>query len=158
MNRRQYLVVLVGLIVSGALSWWAFGQVWIVEDVAADGFLPAQVREFTGGDISPIGGFSFIIAFAGIAGLVATKRVGRIIVGVVLLAVGIASLVSVGARVADSGYAVIADIALVLMSVCGVVAILRGGTWPVLSNRYERADRRTDDAWDMLDRGEDPTV
>ena len=158
MKRREYLVVLIALFVSGALSWWAFGQVWIVEDVAADGFLPAQVREITGREISAIGGFSFVIAFAGIAGLVATRRVGRIVVGLVLLVFGIASLVSVGVRFTDSGYAVIAGLALVLMSACGLVAIFRGGSWPMLSSRYERADRRTDDAWDMLDRGEDPTV
>ena len=57
----------------------------------------------------------------------------------------------------------------VLVAHAGLKALLRGGSWPGLGSRYERATEpveyversgpsRSDVAmWDALDRGEDPT-
>ena len=52
-----------------------------------------------------------------------------------------------------------------LVGVGGLLALLHGSRWPTLGRRYERdaanagaATGRTESAWDLLDRGVDPTA
>ena len=126
-----------------------------------------------------------------VAGLIATRRVGRAVTGVLLVVEGLIALVGalwfgLGADdradvlrlVSDkAGVDVQADLAVrpwwlvvavggLLVVVVGVLAVLRGGTWPVMGRRYERTEGEAPasaaagsaSAWDQLDQGVDPTV
>jgi hypothetical protein len=49
----------------------------------------------------------------------------------------------------------------VLVGASGLATVLAGHRWPGMGARYERTPRPsggTTDAWNALDRGEDPTV
>ena len=131
----------------------------------------------TGNQVFPLGSACAILAIAAVAGVLGTKGWGRRIVGGVALAAGIA-LVAGPARVA-AGFgwpaeieesatqvrfapiviACAAGVAIVVGSSC----VIRFGTrWPSLSSRYGRtqgaAMTGSEDPWEILDRGDDPTV
>ena len=51
-----------------------------------------------------------------------------------------------------------------LVALGGLLALLHGSRWPVMGRRYDRdrtatggPDGRSESAWDLLDRGVDPT-
>jgi uncharacterized membrane protein (TIGR02234 family) len=74
-----------------------------------------------------------------------------------------------------AGWPALAIVAGALGAAAGLLAVLRGGDWPAMGRRYERAgsgvgagsqaaparpmtdDDRAEAAWKALDRGEDPT-
>jgi uncharacterized membrane protein (TIGR02234 family) len=191
-DRRGYRAALILLAVAAALLFLGYAQVWVSAVVAQQG-LPSLAIELKGREIQPAGSASAILALAGIAGLVATRRVGRAVTGVLLVIEGLIALVGavwfgVGAGgrsdvvrlVSDkAGIDVEAELSVrpwwivvavggALLIAVGVLAALRGGTWPVMGKRYERAEAdaapaaggsaAAASAWDQLDQGLDPTV
>lgn len=83
-----------------------------------------------------------VVALAGVVAIAATRGWTRGLVGVVLALAGVASLPR-GA----------------LLAAAGVLVAVRGPRWPALGAKYEAPAAPTDrDAWDALDRGEDPTT
>jgi hypothetical protein len=83
-----------------------------------------------------------VVALAGVVAIAATRGWSRALVGVVLVAVGLADLPR-GA----------------LLAATGVLVAVRGPRWPALGARYEAPGPMSErDAWDALDRGEDPTT
>lgn len=191
-DRRGYRAALILLAVAAALLFLGYAQVWVSAVVAQQG-LPSLAIELKGREIQPAGSASAILALAGIAGLVATKRVGRAVTGVLLVVEGLIALVGavwfglgVGGRgdvvrlVSDkAGVDVEAELSVrpwwvvvavggALLIAVGVLAAVRGGTWPVLGRRYERTEADAAaaasgsmgaaSAWDQLDQGLDPTL
>jgi uncharacterized membrane protein (TIGR02234 family) len=194
-SRRGYAAALALLAVGGALMLLAYGRVWVTATVGEAG-LPSLSVELTGRDLQPESTATALVALAGIAALIATRRVGRMVTGTVLLVLGLVSAAravqfavsdassttsdgTVGRLVAErtgvgstglvathSAWWAVALVAALLVSLAGVVVVLRSRAWPVLGGRYEPAgapertstERRPESAWDQLDRGLDPTA
>ena len=79
-SRRGYAVALVLLVAGGALLLLAYGRVWVSVTVS-DAGLPALHVDLTGHDLQPEGTAAALVALAGVAALVATRRVGRLVSG-----------------------------------------------------------------------------
>jgi uncharacterized membrane protein (TIGR02234 family) len=197
-ERREYRGVLLLLAVAAVLLFVGYAQTWASAVVRQDG-LPTVEVVLKGRDIEPAASASAILALAGIAGLVATRRLGRAVTGVLLALEGVLAAygaisfgLSAGGRadvlelVAERvGVAADAEVSVspwwlavalggLMLVVVGVLAVARGGRWPVLGRRYEartgeqRAPASAGPsaptaagsaaAWDALDRGVDPTV
>lgn len=152
---RQFGVVLALLVVAGALALAALSQVWVVATVGGGG-LPTLTEGFTGRRLLPAAAGGAVLILAGVAGVLATRGLGRRIVGVVLALAGVgvaAAAVSFGlalpesarteavattgfdqlALTANSWWLVVVA-AGVLAALAGVVVAWRGNRWPVLGD------------------------
>ena len=87
-DRRGYRTALVLLAVGAGLLFLGFSQVWVGAVVTQEG-LPSLVVELKGREIQPAGSASAVLALAGIAGLVATRRFGRAVTGALLVLEGV---------------------------------------------------------------------
>lgn len=161
--RREYALTLALLALGSFLLLIALSKSWTVESVALlDGVTPSRDRAMSGATVVPAATAAAWISFAGIAGVIATRSWGRILVGVVLVLASVAGVLAVvGAWTPP--WAPIALVGLIATGVAGILAIAHGGRWPALGSRYERAAPAPDAAderatWDALDRGEDPTA
>ncbi|MFG1674934.1 Trp biosynthesis-associated membrane protein [Micromonospora sp. NPDC049282] len=172
---RRELAYAVLLCLAGAgLAAWAVTRAWSVE-LTARGALPPGQRARTGADLLP---WVSALAYVGLAGggaVLATRGRLRRLLGAVLTGVGLAVAVGGGVGLAEAGVSRHWP-ALVLVGGLGLAAggaftASRGDGWPAMGARYERrsgpaaagadrpaVERGTRDAWDALDRGEDPTV
>jgi hypothetical protein len=163
---------------------FAYGLPWGSADVpllpGANG--SAREVQFTGRDLYSGAAMSGWIALAGVAGLVATRSWGRIIIG------GLCSLAGVGGAVAAIAFAVapegqldaatdsltdgtvavsasttlawlVAAGAGAVVASTGAWACVRGRHWPRLGSRYERTPKAPTkaSAWDAQNMGHDPT-
>ena len=184
-GRREEVVVLGLLALGSGLLLVAAGQTW-GSAVVTEAGVPALAVTATGREVAVEAAAAGVVGLAGIAGLLATGRVGRVLVGLVLLLAGAAAAAAswgfparadaaldglladrTGAALAatvttTSWWAVSAAGAVVVLG-CGGIAAIRGGRWPRMGARYERAPEATrrpghDDTWAALDRGEDPTA
>ncbi len=200
---REYLGSL-GALVAGAVlmlvgyaATWAIATVPVFAGDAVGG--PASAVALSGRELTPIGFAAGWVALAGAAGLLATRTWGRRVIGaVVALAAATAGATALAfpltgsafieaaldarsitgveaSAVTTTAWWIAALIGALLGAVAGVLALLRGPTWPRLSGRYERASGGQSGgggagdpqdpagavggiaAWDALDRGEDPT-
>ncbi|MFU8854248.1 Trp biosynthesis-associated membrane protein [Micromonospora sp. SL1-18] len=176
---RRELTYAVLLCLAGAgLALWAVTRSWSVE-VTARGSLPPVRHARTGADLLPWVSALALVGLAGGGAVLATRGRVRRLLGGLLTLVGLAVA-------AGGGYGMTAALgggvgrqwpALVLVggliaAVGGAFTALRGGAWPAMGARYERqarpsgradagrpaVERGTRDAWEALDRGEDPTV
>ncbi|MFE9689983.1 Trp biosynthesis-associated membrane protein [Micromonospora sp. NPDC005806] len=176
---RRELTYAVLLCLAGAgLAFWAVTRTWSVE-LTARGSLPPTRHARTGTDLLPWVSALALVGLAGGGAVLATRGRVRRLLGGLLTLVGLA--VAAGA-----GYGLTAPFeggvsrqwpALVLAgglvaAAGGALTALRGGGWPAMGARYERparsaapagtdrpaVERGTRDAWEALDRGEDPTV
>jgi len=167
-SRRGYGAALAMLAAGGALMLLAYGRVWVTAGVGEAG-LPSLTVELTGRDLQPESTATALVALAGIAALVATRRAGRLVTGIVLLVLGLVSAVravqfaardatstaptgtvgrlvaertgvgSAGLAVSHSAWWLVALCAALLVALAGAVVVLRSRDWPVLGGRYERA-------------------
>ncbi|MFI6596683.1 Trp biosynthesis-associated membrane protein [Nonomuraea sp. NPDC050536] len=176
---RELWVWVAGTGVGCLLVLLAAGRTWVTVKGAG-------VVAPTGGDLSPALTPIGLAGLAGVVAVLATRGVGRRIVGALLALCGVgaaASAWTAAGRVtvlewlrghnavqAASGidwepvtfWPVVAVAGGVLMAVGGIVAVVRGGRWVGMSARYQRPDGaapKADDRsmWDALDRGDDPT-
>lgn len=156
-------MAIVLLTVGSFLLLIALSKSWAVAPTALlDGVTPSRERVMSGAAVAPAATAAAWIGFAGIAGIIATRSWGRIVVGVIVAVAALAGIVSAIAAW-TMPWAPIAVAGLALTGSAGVLTVLRGARWPGLGSRYERSapqaqgadDRAT---WDALDRGEDPTA
>lgn len=159
-NGREYAVVLLALALAGAVAWWLFGLTWTTIVIPADGVLPAKEVEYTGRLLYPYAGFIGVVALAAVAGILATKKYGRIIIGGLLAVFAGSACVQILTDSGGAGIALAATATLALIAIIGVLVIIRGSRWPMMGTKYDRAKtKKTDEsAWDVLDRGDDPTL
>ncbi|WP_434090134.1 Trp biosynthesis-associated membrane protein [Micromonospora carbonacea] len=182
---RRELTYAVLLCLAGAgLALWASTRTWAVELAARPAPLPPVRAARTGAGLLPWLPALAVVGLAGGGAVLATRGVPRRLVGVLLLALGVAVA-------AGGGYGLVAAfdgtvsrqwpafclVGGLLAAFGGGGVALRGGGWPAMGARYERrarpgvgsapgeaaaagpvAGRRTTEAWDALDRGEDPTA
>jgi hypothetical protein len=121
----------------------------------------AALLLLAGGRGEPAARGAGLFCLAAVGGVLATRRIGRRLVGGTTVLVGVATLL-----VAD-GLAVRVGGALAVAA--GILVAALGPGWSTLSSRYAAtptatttpaADGRpaSHDLWDALDRGEDPTL
>jgi uncharacterized membrane protein (TIGR02234 family) len=174
------LLVLAGavlLLVSTAGDWVTGVQ------VRPDPLPPSPVAVSGGEAAGPVRALALVV-LAGVPALAATRRTGRVVVGVLLVLAGVAAGAATAQVLGDPGAVVPADAQEVAVSgrpllalagaavtaVAGAVVAVRGRRWAALSRRYDApsADGPAPSAgragpvegpemWDALDRGEDPT-
>jgi len=167
-DRRGYAVALGLLALGGLVLLLAHGRTWASVAVGGSG-LPTVQASFSGSDLNPAGTAVAVLALAGVAGLLATRRVGRLLIGLILVLAGGVSAVTAAQfgigrtttlAAGDSLTGIVADrvgvdavggsvtvtlwwlVALsgaVLIVTAGLLAVWRSGTWPQLGRRYERA-------------------
>jgi uncharacterized membrane protein (TIGR02234 family) len=181
-TRRELWPWIVATAAGGMLVLLAVGRTWV--SVRGSG----EVAVPTGGALSPVLTPLAMAGLAGVVAVLATKGVGRRVVGVLLalcgLGVAAATWAAVGGSTVETWlrthnvaitaappawevvalWPVVSGLGGVLLFAGGVVAVVRGGRWTGMSDRYERTPggrpARADgerDLWDALDRGDDPT-
>lgn len=190
-GRRELTAVVVGGALAGALALMAAAQTWAAVTAERRPPLPPVSGTLSGAEAAPLGTAAGLVLLAAALALLAVRGAGRAVVGLLMAAAGGALLWS-GARVLGGGVAdaaadlpglgggsttattveisvawpVLALVAGVLGVAAGLVAAVRGSSWPGMGGRYERSpgpapvrseEDRAEDAWKALDRGEDPT-
>jgi hypothetical protein len=161
MSKRPLVVAVVGCAAAGALILLAASRTWAEVMTHQVSSLPPYTDEVTGTELHgwlPALGF---VALAGAGALVATRGWVRVAVGVLLTALGLTAAWT-GARGLDGGlWPATCAAAGVALAAVGVLTARRGRSWPGLGTRYERttsaAPETTEDLWEAIDRGEDPT-
>ncbi|WP_240742094.1 Trp biosynthesis-associated membrane protein [Micromonospora zingiberis] len=171
---RRELAYAVLLCLAGAgLALWAVTRTWVVDAAG-----PSALDETgSGARLLPWMPALALVGLAGGGAVLATGGWLRRAIGALLTLLGLA-------LAGGGGYGLVADLgdqvsrhwpALTLVggllaATGGVLTAARGNRWPAMSARYERRSRQpaepagpirgagTVDAWEALDRGEDPTV
>ncbi|MGC4819984.1 Trp biosynthesis-associated membrane protein [Micromonospora sp. DT63] len=183
-GRRQLTYAVLLCLAGAALALWAATRGWSVEVTARPAPLPPVREARTGAALLPWLPALALVTLAGGGAVLATRGWVRRLLGVLLGVLGLA--VAAGGAyglVADLDGGVsrqwpaLCLLGGLLAAVGGGWTALRGGVWPAMGARYERpartvtesapttvaepgrmAGRRTTEAWDALDRGEDPTA
>ena len=187
-GRRGLLVALAGCVLAGALVLLAAGRVWgraaLVAPTGAHVAVHATGRDAL--SALPALGFALLVMAAAVVASRSWLRtvVGLVTVtlGGIVIAVAVRSTsdvatalrrrafgVPAGAvHVSLSGWAVVTAVGGVLAVVAGALTVVRGSRWPGLGARYDAPDgsgrgaasttEPATQAWDALDRGEDPTT
>jgi uncharacterized membrane protein (TIGR02234 family) len=175
--RTELRLALGGCVAAGATILFSAGRDWYVAHLAF-----GRVAT-TGHDAARSLTTWGLVALAGVVAIAATRRWGRVPVGVALAASGVAVVVvcapllspdteprlsrepTASVRVPTGAKATawpyVCASAGVLLAASGLLVAVRGPRWPALGARYDApaARPRTDaDVWDALDRGEDPTA
>lgn len=167
--RRQVAVAVLAAAAGAGLALWAAGQGWTVRVTARPAPLPPLRVTRTGGSLLPWLPALGWVALAGAGAVLATRRLGRALVGAVLVAAGAGLLAAGGYGLSlpgvRAGWPLLAALGGALVAGAGVATLLRGAGWPAMGTRYERAAApRTGgpaseaELWSALDRGEDPTA
>lgn len=173
---RRELTYAVLLCLAGAgLAFWAVTRTWSVE-LTARGSLPATRHARTGAELLPWVSALALVGLAGGGAVLATRGRVRQLLGVLLTLVGLAVAAGGGYGLTEGGvsrqWPALVLVGGLVAAVGGGFSALRGGGWPAMGARYERparsatptgparpaVERGTRDAWEALDRGEDPTV
>ncbi len=163
-DRRGLWLAVLGCLAGATLALFAATRQWTVEVTARPAPLPALRTVRTGGSLLPWLPPIAVVALAGAGALLATRRAGRVAVGVLIGVAGLAIVVGgcYGLTTAPGGWPALCLAGGALVAAAGAVTVLRGKGWPSLGTRYERTHRpeATESAnlWDALDRGEDPTA
>lgn len=170
--RHRFLAVLLACAAGGVLVLWSTGRTWVVE-AAAGSLGGARTVSHTGAALMPWLTALGWVALAGTGAMLATRRVGRIVIGSLLVASGLGVLAGVGhlrfgVPGARNTWPLLCVAGALLLLAGGWQTIRHGGAWPVMGSRYERPTGPTADQphrstadvdmWNALDRGEDPTI
>lgn len=184
---KEMAVAAIVCALGAALVLLAAGRGWASASVTLPPPLPSRSVTLTGGDLAPAVNGLGLAGLAGLAGIIATRGVARVVVGVLIVAIGggvVASsagatgggrvLAELGNRVSLTGatthvqtnsWWLAAVAGGVLLAAAGVDTVVRGRRWPGMSSRYEapgtaveRAAPNTGNLWDSLDSGADPTA
>lgn len=166
-NRRwEVAVVLLLLVAGGVLGLVATSWVWGRADIG-----PAMTEStptVTGRELLPSGRAVAFLALASASALLATRRTGRTLIGAILAFAGLAAAASsyrLALELPARAGPLWSAVAGLLIFAAGVFTVARARGWPEMSPRYQHtrlppssAERPTSQqTWDALDRGEDPT-
>ncbi|HVX45544.1 MAG TPA: Trp biosynthesis-associated membrane protein [Mycobacteriales bacterium] len=172
-SRRELTAAVVLAVAGGALLLFIASRGWVGLRVDRKAPLPPLHRTIDGSDAQPLLYALGLVGLAGAVAILATRRIGRIVVGVLLVATGAVALqrtisdlnglspghvlslledagpvvgVPRGAHtVVDPhlGWMIAALVAAALLGTAGLATIVRAGSWPMMGKRYERAERRS---------------
>jgi drug/metabolite transporter (DMT)-like permease len=166
-GRRELVLAVVACTAGAALALFAASRTWTVVEQVRPAPLPPLREAHIGAALAPWLPALALVALAGAGALVATRRTGRTLVGVLLVACGLGIVLAAvhGLRDgASAGWPVLCAAGGVVVAGTGLVAARRGRRWPVMGSRYERPAAPASDSaptstemWDAIDRGNDPT-
>jgi uncharacterized membrane protein (TIGR02234 family) len=197
-SRRELTAAVLGGVVAGGLALSAGGQTWADVTAQRQPPLPPLTAVLTGSDAAPLVPAAGLVLLAAALALLAVRGAGRAVVGLLMAAAG-GVLAWSGVRALTGGlqdastevpgvgraagqitvdlaaaWPVLTLLAGVLGIAAGLVAVLRGRSWPAMGRRYEREgtataatvaargpetdEDRAQAAWKALDRGLDPTA
>ncbi|MEX5631674.1 Trp biosynthesis-associated membrane protein [Parafrankia sp. FMc2] len=188
--RRERALAVVACLVGSAAVLFSTGSTWVSARVqAATGAgnevvaAPLPVS-WSGGSLAPAVTGLALLGLAGTVAIIATRRLGRIVVGVLVVLAGIGIVLTAGGialdpegavRGTDEVQAVVpagepailglssgagpwfAVLGGLVLAVTGATVVARAGTWPAMSGRYQARVAAPVDAWDAIERGQDPT-
>ncbi|WP_322760248.1 Trp biosynthesis-associated membrane protein [Frankia sp. Cr2] len=177
-------------LLGAALVLVSVGATWVNLRVA-DGAIAGEpvtaaplAVHLSGSDLAPAVAGLGLVGLAGVVAIAATRRRGRVLVGLPVLLAGVVVAVVAGRIAADPLPAVrvasqvrqiapsltadlrdlrrtaapwLATCGGVLLAFGGALVAFRGHTWSALSPRYQAPAARPVDAWQAIDRGDDPT-
>ncbi len=156
---REYGAALVLLAAGAALALWGLGQPWVSAS-AGGGEVPMVTAAVSGRSLVPAAAGLAVLLLAGVAGVVATRGLGRRVLAAALVVAalgGAALCVGAGTGLPGSAagqltealaasaesvqvgswwLAAVGGFALAALGAAG--AALRGGRWPSMGGRYER--------------------
>ncbi len=174
-GKRELTYAVLLCLVGAGLAFWAVTRTWSVE-LTTRGSLPPTRHARTGVDLLPWVSALALVGLAGGGAVLATRgRVRRLLGGLLTLA-GLAVAAGGGYGLAEGGvsrqWPALVLVGGLVAAGGGAFTALCGGDWPAMGARYERparsaepsgadrpaVERGTRDAWEALDRGEDPTV
>jgi uncharacterized membrane protein (TIGR02234 family) len=168
-GRRELTVAVLLAVAGGAILLLVASRGWVGLRVDRKAPLPPLHRTIDGSDAQPLLYALGLVGLAGAVAILATRRIGRIVVGVLLVATGLLTLqrtisdlngmspahvlslledagpvvgVATGAHTVvdlQLGWMIAALIGSVLMALAGLLTVARAGAWPVMGKRYERA-------------------
>lgn len=180
---RAYGLTLVLLLLGGVGLLWSASRTWVYATSGAQG-LPGVEVQVSGGSALPLISGVGLLLLAGVAGVIATGKIVRVVVGMILLAASAVALeasVSFGLDRVESaneiaaaaagtatnatatGWWWMAAVGAAAGVVAGALTVALGNSWPSLGSRYQRekattaAPTTSAQMWDAMDRGEDPT-
>jgi hypothetical protein len=167
MTSRRGEVVALAVMTSGAVALLLAASQWQRPD-SAQLLLPQDTSESSfAADAARACGW---LALTGVAGVLATRKWLRSVVGAVLLVAGALTLYVVAAdsqSEAPLAWRWVAIAGSVAVIVSGLLVVTAGHRWPSLSRRYDgdsegKRDLTTSTSeplqmWRALDRGDDPT-
>ncbi len=174
-TRGQLVVAVLACTVGAGLALYASSKNWAVELTQRPAPLPPVRTARSGGDFVPWVPALALISLAGAGALVATRRKGRLLVGVLLALAGGGVVAGAAYGLAEAsgatgstgpGWPLAALFAGLVIVAVGILTLRRGRGWPTMGARYERTTSTApvsaqDDSakvWDALDRGDDPTI
>jgi hypothetical protein len=160
--------VVAAVVVGAALLLLVSSRVWLVEIQARPAPLPPVEVKRTGAALVPALPALALVALAGAGGLLATRGLARMVVGALLALAALGEIVALAGHLGQSGWVALGLAGALLVAAGGAVTLWRGGGWPAMGSRYDRAEagpapapdnaEESDAAiWDAMDRGEDPT-
>lgn len=182
-SRRALFFAAIAVAAGAGLALYATSRQWWVKETARTAPLPPHIEKVTGRDETPWASAVAFVALAGAAALLATRRVGRVLVAVLVVVSG-AALVTAGVLGLDApdqvrdvrtSWPVLLLVGGVLVAGAGVLVLwrqFRGASSGGLGARFDASPERAsddkaadhdttpDDAarwWDALDEGRDPT-
>ncbi|GAB7037797.1 MULTISPECIES: Trp biosynthesis-associated membrane protein [Catenuloplanes] len=169
-GRRAFTLALLLCVAGAGLALYAVTRVWLVEVTERPAPLPPRSADRTGSDLlvwlQPLA----VVALAGAGALIATRALVRRAIGGLVAALGLAIAAGAATELAAGVWPALTSLGGAAVAAAGAWTVARGADWPSLGARYERpaagrsepapavnAPRGTRQAWDALDRGEDPT-
>lgn len=186
--RREPLLAALLCLVGAFLVLVAVGREWALVGVPGSGLLPPRELAVEGSDLVPGVQALGLVALAGVVAIPATRRWGRIVVGLLLALIGAGVVVAVCAVLGDLPSAVqdsdvarqaggtvgestqrtlwpyVCGLGGLTITTAGVLVAARGRRWAALGPRYDAPAAQASapagerDLWEALDRGDDPTA
>jgi uncharacterized membrane protein (TIGR02234 family) len=181
--RRGLLAAELLCLLGSALVLLAVSRAWVSAELAAAAPLPSRPFRLSGTELAPGTRALGVVGLAGVAALPATRKSGRVLVGLLIAAAGVGIVAVLARTMLDPAAAIsradvkshayfaatpglgpwpyVALLGAVLLAVAGVLVVVRGRSWAAMSTRYDAPAERTSTTetsqWEALDRGEDPT-
>jgi uncharacterized membrane protein (TIGR02234 family) len=162
-GRRELAGAVIGAAVAGGLALVAGSQSWAAVTAERRAPLPPVAGVLSGAEAAPLVPATGLVLLAAAVALLAVRRAGRIVVGLLLATAG-GVLAWSGVRALTGGLAdaagglpgmggpagevtvdvatawpVVAAVAGLLGVGAGLLVVLRSRSWPAMGRRYERA-------------------
>jgi hypothetical protein len=170
-GRRRLAYAILLCVAGAALALYAATRTWTVEVTARPAPLPDLRTAHDGPSwLAPIA----VVGLAAAGAVLATRGRVRRAVGVLLMLIGAGVAIGGGTGLADGRpWPALCLVGGLAVALAGGLTAARGHTWPTMGARYERSRDAPSDrpvpaaqngpvastqAWDALDRGEDPTL
>jgi uncharacterized membrane protein (TIGR02234 family) len=156
--------------VGGGMVLFAVGRPWVEITARRASPLPDVTVALSGRDLAPLVAGLGIVGLAGVVGLLATRRWGRLVVAAIVALAGVGVLAgsltrlaapgpgaardllaesgrAAGASaitaIAHPGWPLLAAVGGLLLALGGLAALVRSRRWPTMSARYETPAART---------------